>query len=147
MREETTLLVLCGAPKGACSCDGPAKDAPLPPPPPSPVVKVGGVKVCAWVCVSVCGGVLDNGMRGGPRGIAQGMLVCLLVAFPNTHTHTLHKPRIGGGGSGPCKFSTLSGKEGSEGKLGWASRDEALQRRDSHRGRHRPDVEVDDAAQ
>ena len=31
------------------------------------------------------------------------------------------QPRIGGGGRGPYKVSTLSGKEGTEGKLGWAS--------------------------
>jgi len=42
------------------------------------------------------------------------------VLAPCFSQHTT-QPRIGGGGRGPYKFSTLSGKEGTEGKLGWAS--------------------------
>ena len=46
-----------------------------------------------------------------------GIDVCLLLPFHNTRT----QPHTVGGGRGPYKFSTLSGNEAAEGKLGWGS--------------------------
>ena len=43
-----------------------------------------------------------------------GIDVCLLLPF-----HTRTQPHTVGGGRGPYKFSTLSGNEAAEGKLGW----------------------------
>ena len=66
--------------------------------------------------------------------------MCLLFL---THYTTTYRRR----GKGSLQVLDAVREGRNRGEAGLGVRDEGLQRRDSHHGRHRPDVGGDDAAQ